>query len=109
MKYFCVSSIVFSLLAAIPSQGEVIWTNGVSQESGWYDVNKTGDNDSGLCWAASAANIAEWWQQKADPSQIPAGTPQGAQNIFDDLKATFVNAGLGVNIGWEYISAGAER
>lgn len=106
MKYFYVPSIVFSLFAVVPSHAEIIWATGVSLESGWYDVNKTGDNDSLLCWAASAANIAEWWQQKADPSQIPAGTPQGAQSIFNDLKVTFKNTGLGVNIAWEYYFGG---
>lgn len=107
MRNFYIPAVVLSLFSVAPfAYAEIIWANGVSAESGWYDVNKTGDNDSGLCWAASAANIAEWWQQKAALSQIPAGTPQGAQNIFNDLKATFVNAGLGVNIGWKYYFGG---
>ena len=49
-----------------PTEGKsIVFVEGVSQESGWYDVNKVGKGENGdinMCWAASAANIIQWWQ-----------------------------------------------
>ena len=41
------------------------WTLGVSSERGWYDANKTlAPGDDNLCWAASASNILNWWEDR---------------------------------------------
>lgn len=45
----------------------IVFANGVTLTSGWYDVNKfkSGDNgDTQMCWAASASNIIQWWQDR---------------------------------------------
>lgn len=31
---------------------------------GWYDVNKTGDGDINLCFAAAASNSLHWWMDQ---------------------------------------------
>ena len=51
----------------LPLAAAEYWASGVSLEGGWYDANKTfapGDADREMCWAASAANIIDWWQHE---------------------------------------------
>ncbi|MBP3302456.1 MAG: IdeS/Mac family cysteine endopeptidase [Opitutales bacterium] len=39
-----------------------LFAPGVTKESGWYDTNKAFTNeDSQLCWAATATNVITWW------------------------------------------------
>lgn len=42
-----------------------VWAEGVNQDGGWYDVNKssTDTRDDMMCYAASAANLVAWWQK----------------------------------------------
>lgn len=87
---------------------ETVWANGVTEDSGWVDINKTGASDSQLCWAAAASNIIGWWQSKAASSQIPAGTPQGAENIFNAFRTTFKDIGRGTNIAWKWYFGGCD-
>ncbi|MBQ8493036.1 MAG: IdeS/Mac family cysteine endopeptidase [Alistipes sp.] len=45
----------------------IVFAEGVTLTSGWYDVNKfkMGNNgDIQMCWAASASNIIQWWQDR---------------------------------------------
>ena len=45
----------------------IVFAEGVTLTSGWYDVNKVGAGDNGdiqMCWAASASNIIQWWQDR---------------------------------------------
>lgn len=45
----------------------IVFADGVTLTSGWYDVNKVGRGDNGdiqMCWAASASNIIQWWQDR---------------------------------------------
>lgn len=45
----------------------IVFADGVTLTSGWYDVNKmaAGDNgDINMCWAASASNMIQWWQDR---------------------------------------------
>ena len=52
---------------AIPDMGKtVVFAEGVSVSSGWYDVNKLtkGGEDVNMCWAAASANIIQWWQDR---------------------------------------------
>lgn len=68
------------------------WTLGVSPEKGWYDANKKvrrGDGDDNLCWAASASNILNWWQ---DRYVIPSGTPTG-EAVWTTFKDSFTDLG----------------
>ena len=45
-----------------------VFAEGVTKESGWHDVNKKRDgmtgNDAVLCWAATTANMLEWYQER---------------------------------------------
>ena len=51
-----------------PPQTGVVFAEGVTRNSGWYDVNKKGDGRTGkdgvMCWAAVCANMLEWWQDR---------------------------------------------
>ena len=52
---------------AVADMGKtVVFAEGVSVSSGWYDVNKLtkGGEDVNMCWAAASANIIQWWQDR---------------------------------------------
>ena len=96
---------VFAALACgnVVARAEIVFANGVSLESGWYDVNKAyvpakivvdesgahyvpavrdaetlyPNSDYNLCWAATASNMLQWWQDRIGPEYVPAGTPNG--------------------------------
>ena len=59
----------------------VVFAKGVSLNSGWYDVNKlsNGGTDINMCWAASSANIIQWWQDRyvAAGNTLPSGAVTG--------------------------------
>lgn len=104
--------------ALIPTtQAETIWADGVSATSGWYDANKTHEDDGkeqwngdmyypndpsgpgamtddNMCYAAAAANLLAWWQglyQKTE--SIPSGVDSlsGKYDLNDtDIWSTFV-------------------
>ena len=45
----------------------IVFADGVTLTSGWYDVNKFKQGNNGdiqMCWAASASNIIQWWQDR---------------------------------------------
>ena len=45
----------------------IVFAEGVSTSSGWYDVNKKGRGDNGdinMCWAAASSNMIQWWQDR---------------------------------------------
>lgn len=94
---------------------------GVTKESGWYDVNKKRDGQSDgdflLCWAASAANLVQWWQDqyKAAGYTLPAGTPDGEGSyyelaVFEEaFKTGWPNQGCDINIGVHWYFTGEDR
>lgn len=59
---------------------ETLWVKGVTQDGGWYDVNKTFSGDTNLCWAASASNLIAWWQQGYT---VRAGIPNTKDDIWE--------------------------
>ena len=66
----------------------IVFVEGVSRESGWYDVNKVGKGENGdinMCWAASASNIIEWWQDRyvAAGNILPAQAVKGAGQTYE--------------------------
>ena len=67
----------------------VRFAEGVSLESGWYDVNKVKDGtvngDINMCWAATAANILQWWQDRyvEQGNELPEGCPDGKGEAYE--------------------------
>ncbi len=59
----------------------IVFAEDVDISSGWYDVNKLkqGGEDINMCWAASASNIIQWWQDRyvAAGNTLPAGAVTG--------------------------------
>ncbi len=76
-----------------PDMGRtVVFADGVTLTSGWYDVNKLSKNggDVNMCWAASASNIIEWWQDRyvAAGNTLPAGAVTGpSTKSYDGIGA----------------------
>ena len=56
----------------------------------WQDANKTGVNDSQMCWAAAASNVLAW-------GNWTTPTYNTAQAIFQDITSNFGN-----QPGWMY-------
>ncbi len=69
------------------------WAEGVTENAGYYDVNKSGTAaDNNLCWAAASSNILAWWQQAYDT----AGTThievtRSAQGIYATMQQNWKN------------------
>ena len=60
----------------------IVFADGVTISSGWYDVNKkaAGNNgDINMCWAAAASNMIQWFQDryKADGNTLPSTAIDG--------------------------------
>ncbi len=60
----------------------IVFAEGVTLTSGWYDVNKKGAGDNGdinMCWAAASSNMIQWFQDryKAAGKTLPAGATDG--------------------------------
>lgn len=60
----------------------IVFADGVTISSGWYDVNKkaAGNNgDVNMCWAAAASNMIQWFQDryKADGNSLPSTAIDG--------------------------------
>lgn len=66
---------------AVEGDKTVVFAEGVTMNSGWYDVNKLkiGGADVNMCWAASASNMIQWWQDRyvAAGNTLPAGAVTG--------------------------------
>jgi hypothetical protein len=54
-KHLALPALLLGLSAA--ASAAPVFVSGVSEASGWLDVNKTGMDDTRLCWAASSSNI----------------------------------------------------
>ena len=60
----------------------IVFADGVTLTSGWYDVNKKANGDNGdinMCWAATSSNMIQWFQDryKAAGKTLPAGAVDG--------------------------------
>ena len=79
----------YTLQVQPPVMGQsVVFVEGVNQESGWYDVNKVGKGENGdinMCWAASASNIIEWWQDRyvAAGNELPSQAIKGSGQTYE--------------------------
>ncbi|MBP3301690.1 MAG: IdeS/Mac family cysteine endopeptidase [Opitutales bacterium] len=97
-----------SLACAPWVQSETVWAKGVSKSRGWTDADKGWDNDKFLCWAASAANIIEWWQKRNAGTPLPEGAPRKAEDILKLFSKTFVDVGRGSDIAWRWYFGGCD-
>ena len=88
LKYLLGLSLGLSLGAAAASETihtGSFWTNGVSENGGWYDAEKNrieNDIDDNLCYAASAANLIAWWQNDKVGSMLTSGAPKQHEDIW---------------------------
>lgn len=111
-RRFFVVPAALAACALVPAQlhAETVWAKGVSESSGWVDVNKSGDIYSGpdslMCWAASASSVIAWWQAQADMSKSKTGTPATASEIYSAFTNSFKNAGKGAEVAWKWYFGG---
>ena len=67
----------------VTSMGKtIVFADGVTLTSGWYDVNKKAQGNNGdinMCWAATSSNMIQWFQDryKAAGKTLPAGAVDG--------------------------------
>ena len=68
----------------------IVFADGVTLSSGWYDVNKkstqqVAEADAMMCWAASSSNYLQWFQDRyvAAGNTLPAGCPNGTSSAYD--------------------------
>ena len=66
----------------VESGYSIVFADGVTLTSGWYDVNKKGMGDNGdinMCWAASSGNMIQWFQDRyvAAGNTLPATAVTG--------------------------------
>ena len=90
-KYNGVTSNTITLTAtAVASDTTTVFAEGVSQSSGWYDVNKKSTTtnpgaDAMMCWAASSSNIIQWFQDRYTTAgnTLPLGCPNGTSSKYN--------------------------
>ena len=79
---------LFFLFALVPVQAAIYFAHNVSEDSGFINTKKYWNGDSDLCWAATASNMLQWWQNNS--SGIPAFVPNGQNEsgrteIYDEI------------------------
>ncbi len=82
-----------------------VWVRGIvlnadgSIASGYSDVNKLGNGDSNLCWAAVAGNMLAWWQgYYGTVDALGTTLPTDAADIYASFVQNWENAsGLASN------------
>ena len=107
MKNRFVRLVLLGVLAFSATMAEALeaWVYGVSSNSGWYDNNKDGNEDSNLCWAASAANIINWWQSYSNYTSTTAPTGTGVWQTFQN---NFKNEMLEPDYAWRWFYKGSD-
>lgn len=75
------------------AEGTTYWVKGVSPTAGWQDANKTLENDRSLCWAATAANMLAWWQERNPEVAAASAAPHGIGAIWEALRNGFEDGG----------------
>lgn len=84
------SETIFITATEVTATGKsIVFAEGVTLSSGWYDVNKksTPSNaqaDAMMCWAASSSNYLQWFQDRyvAAGNTLPAGCPNGTSSTY---------------------------
>lgn len=79
-----ISNEVYVTATEVTEGKTIVFADGVSVQSGWYDVNKVGQGDKNgdinMCWAASASNMIQWFQDRyvAAGNTLPTTAVNGA-------------------------------
>ena len=100
---------LFFLFALVPVQAAIYFAHNVSEDSGFINTKKYWNGDSDLCWAATASNMLQWWQNNS--SGIPAFVPNGQNEsgrteIYDVFCNNWANTGKGIEIGLRWYLGG---
>lgn len=100
---------LFFLFALVPVQAAIYFAHNVSEASGFINTKKYWNGDSDLCWAATASNMLQWWQNNS--SGIPAFVPNGQNEsgrteIYDVFCNNWANTGKGIEIGLRWYLGG---
>ena len=82
-------TLVSLLLAAQIASSSTYWTPGVTAEGGWYDADKSLENDGDLCWASTAANMVAWWQDRHPRETAASSAPKGLDAAWQALRTAF--------------------
>lgn len=65
-----------------------VWAKGVTEDGGWYDINKSSLEDehveANMCYAAAATNLIAWWQNGE------YGVSSSAPTKLDDIWNVYV-------------------
>lgn len=114
MKFTHLSSLTLGLMVGLATAKAssydaatgtgTVWAQGVSQEGGWYDAQKTsyyGDADDYMCYEACAANQIAWWQNSEYGKNLSSSAPKDINDIWQ----TYVNSNQLWNDGGDPASA----
>ncbi len=105
-KTLAIAALLGVLYASVPCSATIHWADGVTCDltTGMatgaytsYKHNAVYGDDSQLCWAASAANLIAWWQDRVEENGaiiIPNGTPRGYE-VWEEVRLNWGNHG-----GW---------
>lgn len=95
MKYRRFLPLLLCLFCLLCSAAEAAtyWVKGVSPAAGWQDANKTLESDRSLCWAATAANMLAWWQERNPELTAASAAPRGIGAIWESLREGFEDGG----------------
>ena len=105
------SKVLFGIFVLnMTTQAQPVFVDGVTLDGGWYDCNKKHNwnwvakpttyytdsfpDDNSMCWAHSASNILQWWQDRQDASLLPSAAPNGASNTATVYRALNPNTGV---------------
>ena len=105
-KTLAIATLLGALNATAPANATEHWAKGVTFDKTTkmatgaytsYKHNAVSGDDSELCWAASAANLIAWWQDRTEENGaiiIPNGTPRGYA-VWETVRTLWDNRG-----GW---------
>ena len=82
----CIFSLILASQIAIATP---YWAPGVSEESGWYDADKSLEKDGDLCWASTAANMVAWWQDRHPQETAASTAPKGLEAVWQAFRTAF--------------------
>ncbi|ELP95346.1 hypothetical protein EIN_261570 [Entamoeba invadens IP1] len=101
------------------TRGGGYFAKGIDIENGWFDCNKEWEGrenatvmgynttylvkDSSLCWAATTANLIDWYQQSINFTNVPVDTPYGPTSWENGTVKANDNTAYSQSVAYEYI------